>query len=60
MSYYTICEQILEWAKYREYFDTTFIESVMEFYDKSGFFTPHQQIAIDNIVKKWNISINEF
>jgi hypothetical protein len=58
--YYIICEEILEWSRYKENFDTRFIESIMDFYKRTGFFTRSQKYAIDNIVEKWNIPISHY
>lgn len=54
--YYDRCERILKWSKYIKKFDTSFIESVMDYYDEHGEFTIAQEIAIDNIIRKFRIS----
>lgn len=58
-------EIILEWAEERNKFverkkrgnkfDTTFLESVKDFYQETGDITTAQENAIDNIYDKFNI-----
>jgi len=58
-------EIILEWAEERNKFvekrkrgnkfDTTFLESVKDFYTDAGELTQAQESAIDNIYEKFNI-----
>jgi hypothetical protein len=52
-------ELILEWATIRNMkgnkFDTTFLESVKDFYGDVGEITESQERAIDNIYEKFKI-----
>ena len=57
-------EIILEWAGVKNEraskgfgkpFDTTFLESVKDFYADSGELTDAQENAIENIYEKWHI-----
>jgi hypothetical protein len=59
MDYYTKCEIILKWAKFKPKFDTSFIHNVMDYESERGEFTPAQEIAIDNIIKKWCIKLKK-
>jgi len=55
---YTIdskCELILEWAKTKPFFDTSFVEDVMY----STFPTDAQEEGINNIIEKWSIPLSE-
>lgn len=49
------CKMILEWAYYKPKFDTSFINSIIEYYDDVGKFTLSQETAIDNIIRRWNV-----
>ena len=56
---YTIdskCELILEWARTKPFFDTSFVEDVMN----STFPTTDAQVdGINNIIQKWSIPLSK-
>lgn len=56
MDYYEKCLLILKWSKNIKKFNTTFIESLIEYYNEHNEFTISQENAIDNIIYKWKIT----
>jgi hypothetical protein len=51
----TRIEVVLEWAEHKPFFDTTFIESLKEYYESHGELTMTQSEALDRIIEEWNI-----
>jgi hypothetical protein len=59
MDYQDKFQYILKWAKEVPNFSTRFIESVLEWYDEHNNFTSAQERAIDNIINKWNVPLED-
>jgi hypothetical protein len=49
------CQSILDWAEGKDWFDTEFVESILEQIDHGYEPTPAQEDAIDNIINRFNI-----
>lgn len=48
--------QLLErWMPDNPHFDSTFVDSVRDFYDDRGEITPRQRDALDNIILRWRV-----
>jgi hypothetical protein len=50
-------DAILEWAEDHEDFDSSFVESLQNQWEKRGFLSTKQIFAIDNIIERFNIEV---
>jgi len=50
-----ILDEVLAWAEDHLDFDTEFVESLAEYYDKHGELTEGQSKALRSIAMKWKI-----
>ena len=51
-------ELIMEWADSGDApdnWDTSFVESLSDQFDRDGYLSEKQEAALDNIITKWNI-----
>lgn len=58
MSYQEKIETILNWVEdegYDKGFDPSFVEKLKKQMQRTGSLSPSQEIAVDNIIKKWEI-----
>ncbi len=48
-------ELALDWARGKKFFDSSFLEDLLEHYENTGHFTDSQEAALDNIIERWKI-----
>lgn len=50
-------QAVLDWAEGRPNFDTSFVESLSERYDRFGELTGNQEDALDRIIERFRINV---
>lgn len=51
-----LLQTIYDWCEFKPWFDTEFIDSLQEFYEKTGFLTEAQMESLQNIIDRFHIN----
>lgn len=56
----TLLAKIMAWAEDNPKFDTSYVEKIKAYSDKGFLLSEGQEIAIDNIVEKWRMELDDY